>query len=177
MFIWQGFGNGGGFCEIRPGTACFILDRADSRWIHCWQKISQWAMHIVSLIPHLGMDKKHEQLWKRRIRKMWETTLQILRGGEGRGGNSTATHREDHGEAACPLQSIMGHVSADNDTATGRHPPRGNVAQGQPTHEQASGRNCSPWRGAHIGAGCLTGTKACGKPTLEQFTPKEPHLV
>lgn len=103
--------------------------------------------------------------------------MQILRLGEGRGGNSTAAHGEDHGEAACPLQSIMCHVRADNHTATGGHPPRENVAQGQPTHEQAPGRNCSPWSGAHTGAGCLTGTKACGKPTLQQFTPKGLHLV
>lgn len=80
-------------------------------------------------------------------------------------------------EDGCPLQCIMCYVRADTHTAAGGHLPREKAAQGQPTHEQAPGRNCSPRRGAHTGAHCLTGTKACSKPTLEQFTPEGLHLV
>ena len=39
--------------------------------------------------------------------------------------------------------------------------------------EQAAGRSCGLWRGAHAGAGFLAGTVAHGGPTLEQFVPEE----
>ena len=46
------------------------------------------------------------------------------------------------------------------------------AAHGEPPQEQAPGRSCSPWRGAHAGAGVwgeLPPTH--GGPMLEQFAP------
>ena len=45
------------------------------------------------------------------------------------------------------------------------------AAHGEPPQKQAPGRSCSPWRGAHAGAGGLGGAAAHGGPVLEQFAP------
>ena len=48
---------------------------------------------------------------------------------------------------------------------------RRSAAHGEPPQEQALGRSCSPWRGAHAGAGGLGGAAARGGHVLEQFAP------
>jgi len=43
--------------------------------------------------------------------------------------------------------------------------------------EQAPGRSCGLWRGAHNGAGFLAGPVACGGPRLKQSVPGGLHCV
>ena len=51
------------------------------------------------------------------------------------------------------------------------------AAHGEPPQEQAPGWSCSPWRGAHLEKGFLTGTVAHGGPMMGQFDPNGLYLM
>lgn len=89
-----------------------------------------------------------------------------------RPGCSPAAHEADIHMAAHggPRNTMSGSVQKEA------------AAHGEPTQEQASGRNCSPWRGAYGGANCLTGITDYEGPILEQSLPErlypwEEHIL
>ncbi|GAB0181367.1 epimerase family protein SDR39U1 [Grus japonensis] len=115
-------------------------------------------------------------IWERGVSKCERNNSADTKvGAEGGGGGAQGTRAEiplqpmekTMVRQAVPLQPKEVHGGADIHLQPTE----------DPTSEQAPGRTCGPWRGAHAGAGLLAGKVAHGGPTLEQSVPDGLHPV
>lgn len=133
----------GATSERRPGAAsCWTQPAPAEPALTKTEPISDTGGTSVKTSLRKGLKNTVQQLGTER--EMQETTkVRKKRRGRRCAGHqsrdSAIAHRDDHGEAGCPLQPVQKHVRADIHTAApgGPHAPKG---------------SCSLWK-VHTGAG------------------------